>query len=203
MPYYRATIPPMKAILAALLLMGPLGLLPALAQTSPPDAMTALGSSAKGDGAFTLAIDAPGEVREVLERNLDVLRYRGLNDLSDSELARLLLAAEQDARELVATLGYFSPTITVEPPVSPSGAVPRSLRLRVVPGVATVVTDVQITFAGFVDFAVPQTWQPWLIDGPQYGPFLTRLDVGKKVLVLHAAARFDPLLHEVFRLPRP
>ena len=43
-----------------------------------------------------------------------------------------------------------------------------------------------------------QTWQPWLIDGPQYGPFLTRLDVGKKVLVLHAAARFDPLLHEVF-----
>ncbi len=138
----------MKAILAALLLIGPWGLLPALAQTSTPDAMTSLGSSAKGDGAFTLAIDAPGEVREVLERNLDVLRYRSLNDLSDSELARLLLAAEQDARELVATLGYFSPSISVEPPVPSSGAVPRSLRLRVVPGDATVVTDVQITFAG-------------------------------------------------------
>lgn len=138
----------MKAILAALLLIGPWGLLPALAQTSTPDATTSLGTSTKGAGAFTLAIDAPDDVREVLERNLDVLRYRDLSDLSDSELTRLLLAAEQDARELVATLGYFSPTITVEPAATASGTVSRKLKLSVVPGDPTVVSDVQITFTG-------------------------------------------------------
>jgi len=138
----------MKATLAALLLMGPLGLLPALAQPLRSDSITPAGSSNQAEGAFTLAIEAPDDVRDVLERNLDVLRYRGLSDLSDSELARLLLAAEQDARELVATLGYFSPTISVEPPVSASGAVSRKLRLGIVPGDPTEISDVEITFAG-------------------------------------------------------
>ena len=138
----------MKAFLAALLLIGPWGLMPAFALPPPSDATTSLSTSAQGAGTFTLAIDAPDEVRQVLERNLDVLRYRGLSDLSDSELARLLLAAEQDARELVATLGYFSPTITVDPPVSASGSVSRNLKLSVVPGDPTIVSDVQITLAG-------------------------------------------------------
>ena len=146
----RATIRPMKALLAALSLIGLWGLSPALALTLTPDATTTLGTSAQGAGAFTLTIDAPDEVRDMLERNLDVLRYRDLGDLSDSELARLLLAAEQDARGLMATLGYFSPTITVDPPVSASGAVSRSLTLSVVPGDPTIVSDVQITFVGAV-----------------------------------------------------
>lgn len=138
----------MKAILAALLLIGPWGLLSALAATPLSDTALSLGSSAPGEGAFTLVVDAPDEVRETLERNLDILRYRSLSDLSDSELARLLLAAEQDARALVATLGYFSPTVSIEPAVPPGGAVPRNLKLAVVPGDPTVVSDVQITFTG-------------------------------------------------------
>lgn len=136
----------MKAILAALFAGS--FLLPAMAQPAPSDTISPIGSSAKRDGAFTLAIDAPDDIREVLERHLDVLRYRDLDDLSDSELARLMLAAEQDARELVATMGYFSPNITVEPPVSPSGAVSRKLKLSVVPGDATEVSDVDIIFVG-------------------------------------------------------
>ena len=139
----------MKVILAALW-VGSLGLLPAWAQTAPSDAANPIVTSSKGERAFTLAIDAPDDVREVLERNLDVLRYRDLSDLSDSELARLLMAAEQDARGLVATLGYFSPTITVDPPVSAGGAVSRKLKLRVVPGEPTEVSDVEITFVGAI-----------------------------------------------------
>jgi translocation and assembly module TamA len=138
----------MKATLGALLLMGLLGLLPALAQPLPSDSIVPAGPSTKADAAFTLVIEAPDDVREMLERNLDVLRYRDVSDLSDGELARLLLAAEQDARELVATMGYFSPAITIEPPVSASGAVSRKLKLRVVPGDPTEVRDVQITFLG-------------------------------------------------------
>lgn len=138
----------MRAFLAALLLIGPWGLLLAQAPPPPPDTSSSTGSPARGGGVFTLAIDAPDDVRDMLEHNLDVLRYRDLNDLSDSELARLLLAAAQDARELVATMGYFSPTITVEPPVSANGVAPRDLKLIVVPGEPSVVTDVKITFTG-------------------------------------------------------
>lgn len=100
----------MKALLAASLLVGPLGLLPALAQT-PAEVPVTVGASTGvdapvGSGAFTLTIEAPDDIKELLEHNLDVLRYRELLDLSDSELARLLLAADKDARDLLATQGY-------------------------------------------------------------------------------------------------
>ncbi len=141
----------MRSLLAALVVMGCLAPHPAHALPPLVDP-NATAKPVAGEGAFTLAIDAPGEIRDVLANNLDVLRYRSLTDLSDSELARLLLAAEQDARELVATLGYFSPTITVSPPLSASGLastpLSRDLKLTVVPGEATRVSEVVITFTG-------------------------------------------------------
>ncbi len=142
----------MKALLAASLLVGPLGLLPALALT-PAEVPVTVGTTAGtdgpvGSGAFTLKIEAPAETKVLLERNLDVLRYRELMDLSDSELARLLLAADKDARDLLATQGYFSPTVTLEPAVSAAGAVSRVLTLRVEPGEPTEITTVKVNFIG-------------------------------------------------------
>ena len=132
----------MKALLAVSLLVGPIGFFPALAHSADQvpvtvgtNASTVAGADAAvGSGAFTLTIEAPAEVKELLERNLDVLRYRELADLSDSELARLMLAADKDVRDLLATQGYFSPKLALEPPVSPAGTVSRSLTLRVEPG---------------------------------------------------------------------
>lgn len=129
----------MKALLLVLLVLS------GLIFTVPGQAQV---TTAPGEGAFTLVIDAPDEVRDLLERNLDVLRYRGLSDLSDGELSRLLLSAAQDARDLVATLGYFAPTVTVEPPWSGQGAVPRQLKLSVQPGEPTLVSDVNLVFLG-------------------------------------------------------
>ena len=148
----------MKALLATLSLVGPLGLMPALALTPaevPLTVGTAAGAIANtdapvGSGAFTLTIEAPTEIKDLLERNLDVLRYRALLDLSDSELARLLLAADKDARDLVATQGYFSPTVMLEPPVSPAGAVSRTLTLRVEPGEPTEVLTAKVNFIGAI-----------------------------------------------------
>ena len=144
----------MKALLAALL-VGPLGLLPALAFSMTDDPLkgeTTAGSDAPAaSGAFTLTIDAPAEIKALLERNLDVLRYRALRDLSDSELARLMLAADKDARDLVATQGYFSPTVSLQPAVTPSGAVARALTLRVDPGAPTAVQTVKVNFAGPIE----------------------------------------------------
>lgn len=97
--------------------------------------------------AFTLRIQAPDEARELLERHLELQRYRVLPDLSDSELERLLLQAREDARKLLATLGYFSPDIVLErTPGAPNAQ--RNLLLRVNPGKPTQVGEVEISFAG-------------------------------------------------------
>jgi translocation and assembly module TamA len=142
---------PMKTLCAALLLMAPWGLLLAQAQpTTAPDSPQSVGNTAKGDAAFSLSIDAPDDLRELLERHLDILRYRNVSDLSDGELARLLLAADKDARTLLATQGYFSPTIALHPPVSTTGPVARTLTLTVEPGEPTEVSDVEIVLTGAI-----------------------------------------------------
>lgn len=98
--------------------------------------------------AFELTIEAPDEIRALLGRHLELLRYRELTDLSDSELVRLLTDAKKDARELVATLGYFSPVIEFRQTAVGSDRATRWLTLNVLPGEPTVVAAVEIAFGG-------------------------------------------------------
>ena len=63
--------------------------------------------------AFTVEVRAPEEVQDLLQKHLELNRYRAVTDLSESEMTRLLVLAERDARNLVATQGYFSPTVRV------------------------------------------------------------------------------------------
>lgn len=107
------------------------------------------GGSATVREAFTLEIRASREVREVLERHLELQRYRELTDLDDAELSRLLTAAEQNARELLGTLGYFSPDVRLEQhatPEAPKAA--REVVLTVATGEPTRVSQVDIAFTG-------------------------------------------------------
>ena len=64
--------------------------------------------------AFTLDIQAPDDVKQLLTQHLELQRYRTLTDLNDDELGRLIEQAQLDAQKLLATLGYFSPTMVVE-----------------------------------------------------------------------------------------
>lgn len=122
----------------------------ALAQSSSPRPDTPNApTTASGVAAFTLDINAPVEVRELLLRHLELMRYRELGDLSDSELDRLLLAAHQDALNLLATLGYFSPQLQWQR-LPRNGAAPPSVHLEVATGPATLVREVKITLAGAV-----------------------------------------------------
>jgi translocation and assembly module TamA len=136
--------------LLVLLFMPHSGLL--LAQDLPPNTASAVTTTAPSTEpvSFDLTIDAPNEIREMLERHLELLRYRALADLSDSELERLLVTAEQNARELVATLGYFSPSIVFKRQAGSGASGIRQLTLVVVPGEATVVEDVRIGFSGAI-----------------------------------------------------
>ena len=97
--------------------------------------------------AFNLEIDTTDEIKTLLEQHLELLRYRELTDLNDSELARLISIAHQNTQDLVATLGYFAPEIRIE--LQPaSNAVTRRVTLRVVPGEPTVVSEFHIAFSG-------------------------------------------------------
>jgi translocation and assembly module TamA len=120
------------------------------AQTEPLAAQ-ALGAAAVPVTAFTLKIDAPDEIRSLLERHLELLRYQALSDLSDIELLRLMNTAQQDTQDLMATEGYFSPQIEIEREIerqpSASPAV-RAVRLSVKPGDPTRVSDVRVVFTG-------------------------------------------------------
>ena len=120
-----------------------LGLAPLVQAQSLPTSAAA----APAVAAFSLDITAPDEVKQVLALHLELLRYRELADLSDSELARLLETAEQDTRELVATLGYFSPEIHIEL-VPASATAARVVKLSVAPGEPTLVGEVRVEFTG-------------------------------------------------------
>jgi len=60
-------------------------------------------------------------------------------------LARLIVLAEKDARELLATQGYFSPEVRI---VREAGAARPQLVVTVEPGTQARVTDVEIDFEG-------------------------------------------------------
>jgi translocation and assembly module TamA len=85
-------------------------------------------------------------VRELLEKHLELQRYRAVTDLDDAELARLIVLAERNVRNLVGTLGYFSPRVRI---TREGGANARTvIAVAVDPGEVTHIGQVAITFAG-------------------------------------------------------
>lgn len=102
-----------------------------------------------GPPAFTLEVDAPKEVRELLEKHLELKRYRFLPDLQRRELTRLLGATDGNVRDLIGTLGYFSPTVTVELQETPdSDKAPRHVIVQVDPGTPATISESQLLFSG-------------------------------------------------------
>jgi translocation and assembly module TamA len=95
---------------------------------------------------FGIEVVAPEPLQAFVLRHLELQRYREIEDLDAQELARLRNQAAANARNLLATQGYFSPRITVEhlPPTA-VGAEPLGLvRLRVEPGPPTRVRAVAL-----------------------------------------------------------
>ncbi len=132
-------------------LLGALGasivlcLAPVAAQTAgAPDSNPAQ-AEPTGPPSFDLVIRAPEAVQSLLERHLELRRYREVSDLDDAELARLLALAENDVRELVATLGYFTPKIFIAREPGPGRP---TVVIAVDPGEAARVGDVAIDFEG-------------------------------------------------------
>jgi translocation and assembly module TamA len=100
--------------------------------------------------AFDIAVRAPQPIKELLERHLELQRYRAVTDLDEAELARLIVLAERNVRNLVGTLGYFSPTIAItrEGGTAAGSGWRPTIVVAVEPGQATTVGPVTIDFAG-------------------------------------------------------
>lgn len=101
--------------------------------------------------SFDIRIEAPADIRDLLERHLQLQRYRAVSDLEDAELARLMVLAESDVRNLLGTLGYFSPDVQLSrSPVSspPTQATTPTILIKVEPGAATRTTQTELRFKG-------------------------------------------------------
>jgi translocation and assembly module TamA len=96
---------------------------------------------------YDVRIDAPRDLRELIEGNIDLMRWRGNPRLDIEQLQRLVRVAPEQIKTLVATEGYYSPQVTST--LDTSGAKP-VVRIDVEPGQPVVVGDVDIELRGFV-----------------------------------------------------
>ena len=96
--------------------------------------------------AFDIVVRAPPVIKAMLDQHLELQRYRAVTDLDDAELARLVVLAERNVRNLVGTLGYFSPEITI----TREGAATQrpTIVVAVEPGQPTLIESVDISFLG-------------------------------------------------------
>jgi translocation and assembly module TamA len=95
--------------------------------------------------AYRVTIDAPADLRPVLSRNVGLIRWQGYAEMTDDLLLRLMREAHDEARDVAAAEGYFSPRIDVTIDRKP---VPPVVTLTLVPGEPTRVTSIRITVSG-------------------------------------------------------
>lgn len=94
---------------------------------------------------YRVEIQAPRELKDTLEKGLNIVRFRADPDMDEDRLKRLLDQAVRETREAAATEGYFSAHVQAE--IDSSGE-PWVVRLRLDPGERTHVKDVEIRFSG-------------------------------------------------------
>ena len=109
-------------------------------------ALPAAGSACAQAIDYTVQIDAPGRLDDLLEENLDLVRWRGNARLDLEQLQRLVKDAPEQARTLIATEGYYSPRVSAG--LDTSTTVPVA-RVIVDPGEPVVVGDVDLILRGF------------------------------------------------------
>ena len=136
-----------RCCFVAMVLAVPLAAL-AQQEASPAEQQTAQKAS-QAPSAFELQIDAPQAIRDLLNTHLEIIRYRELTDLSDTELSRLMQVAKEDSRTLLATEGYFTPDIEAQLEISPNDR-HRTVRLSVKPGEPAIVGEVRLQFVGAI-----------------------------------------------------
>ena len=115
-----------------------------LAATATPDA-----TPVQTPPAFELVVKADDKrIRTWLEQHLALQNYKTLNDLDDTELSRLLRDADQQARDLLGTLGFFNPQLRWTQSAANSEQAARLVQLEVIGGPVARIVQIQWHWQG-------------------------------------------------------
>ena len=95
---------------------------------------------------YTVRIDAPGDLKELLESNLDLERFRDSPRMTREQLFRLVRAAPEQIRTLVSTSGYYTPEVSVQ---FDRAVTPAVVQVKVVPGEPVRVGETDLVLEGF------------------------------------------------------
>ena len=89
--------------------------------------------------ASTITLSAPPALRDLLKTYFELPTA----PLDDTDLAAFMRRAQREIGELLATEGYFTPTVTLHP-----AGLDGTRLLQVIPGPRTLVSDLNIEFTG-------------------------------------------------------
>ncbi len=100
-----------------------------------------------------LEIEAPAELKALLERHLDLVRLGSLagDDIDDTEWARLVDASPNQVRDLLQTEGYFAPVVRIERTPGRGSGQPDLVRMSVEPGPQARISRVTIEVEGALE----------------------------------------------------
>lgn len=97
---------------------------------------------------YDVDIDAPGTLKTLLEENLDLMRWRGNEQIDSMQLKRLYHGTQDEIQRLAETEGYYSPVIKTGMHETDDGAY--RVSIHVDPGEPVKVAAVDIEFRGAI-----------------------------------------------------
>ena len=77
-------------------------------------AQTQTNGSTAASTRYIIELDTPSAQRELLEKHLELYRWQHSEQMDEGQLRRLARQAPDQIRELLATVGYYTPRITVD-----------------------------------------------------------------------------------------
>ena len=95
---------------------------------------------------YKVRIDAPRPLEQLLEQNLDLVRFRGNPRIDREQLQRLVRVAPEQIKTLVATDGYYTPVVSAR--LDAEASTPTVL-VSVQPGQPVRVGEVELVLQGF------------------------------------------------------
>ncbi len=111
--------------------------------------LLAWSSQASADTRYSVNIDAPSSVEDLLEKHMDIMRWLNNPRMNNAEWHRLLQAAPRNIEDLLATEGYFSPSIEQSLETSTEGdSIRNRAKFTITPGDPVTIQEVDIHFTG-------------------------------------------------------
>lgn len=144
------------AVLAVLWLAG-CSSLPFLSKKDDAQAVDAAADTPVERAVYELDIEAPGDLRKLLQSYLDLARFQNApatESITSVELDRLIAAAPAQVRSLLETEGYFNPGVRVSRAADGNGGGATRVRVLVNPGPRAVITRWSLDTVGALQQAV-------------------------------------------------